>query len=76
MSMDAELYTSEEVARLLGVKPRRVRALAAEGRLRCFKLGRDNVYRAEDVAAFAAIERPSGRPKGTPTARPASLEAS
>ncbi len=51
----------KEVAEVLGVTVGRVRQLAGAGAIRGEKVGRDWVFRSEDVATFARRPRRPGR---------------
>lgn len=56
-----KLLTTAEAARELGVTPRRVRQLIADGRIAAKKVGRDYVI---DPRSLKAVEnRQTGRPK-------------
>lgn len=61
-----ELLTTSGAAKVLGLSAKRVRELALSGRLRGRRLGRDWVFEADDVRAFARLERPPGWKKGRP----------
>ena len=56
--------TSTEAAERLRITPRRVTQLAKAGKLPGLKEGRDWHFESADVEAFAALNRPSGYPKG------------
>lgn len=54
----------EEAARIVGVSPRRVRALIKEERLRATRIGRRAyVLDREEAERFARVSRVSGRPR-------------
>lgn len=54
------LLSTSEAAAALGVSPRRVLQLIADGRLRAKRIGRDYVIEAK--ALRAVRDRPNGRP--------------
>lgn len=54
---------SKEVAAVLGVSVRRVRQLAAAKVLPAETVGRDWVFREDDVEAFKSLQRSPGRPR-------------
>jgi excisionase family DNA binding protein len=56
--------TTQQVAKELGVTPRRVRALIAAGRLKAKKIGRDHLIDSRDLAKFTPM------PPGNLTGRP------
>ena len=55
-------FTTKQVAKHLGVTPRRVRALIESGRLKARKIGRDYLIDSRSLAAFRPL--PPGRPTG------------
>lgn len=57
-----DVMTVNDVSRELGISVRRVRQLAEAGTLPGDKVGRDWLFRPEDVKAFKALDRPTGRP--------------
>ena len=59
------MLTTTEAADLMGVTPRRVRALITSGRLRARKVGRDWQIRRADAQN---LERKPGRPRKEPKA--------
>ena len=61
------LLTTSQVAKELGVSPRRVQALIKAGRLRAERVGRDWLIRPRDVDAVR--DRKGGWPKGRPRKR-------
>ena len=58
MEGDNRLMTSKEVAAYLKVTERRVRQMAKSGEIVCEKLGRDYVFRLEDVKAYDVAHPP------------------
>uniref|UniRef100_A0A6M3J857 Putative DNA binding, helix-turn-helix domain containing protein n=1 Tax=viral metagenome TaxID=1070528 RepID=A0A6M3J857_9ZZZZ len=55
-----EIYTTKDVARILGISTRRVRALTRSRKLGR-KMGRDYLYQASDIENMRT--RKVGRPK-------------
>jgi excisionase family DNA binding protein len=64
----AEIITTVEAGRRLGVTPQRIRQYIAEGRIRAQKVGRDYLVDAESVDEFRP--RPTGNPNFGPGFRP------
>jgi hypothetical protein len=60
--MSTTIYTAEQAAILLGLSPRRVRALATERKLGCRVGARLLVLTAADVDAMR-VRRKAGRPR-------------
>ncbi len=60
------LVTVGKAAEMIGVSPRRVRALIQAGRIRAIRLGRCWYMRREDVLAFMAKPRKVGHPPSNP----------
>lgn len=60
------LLNTAAVAERLGLSPKRVRELAAAGRLKGQRVGRDWVFDPRTVEAFAKVERKPGWKKGRP----------
>lgn len=56
------MKTVKEASETLGVNETRVRQFIYGGRLLAKKIGRDLLIKDEDLAAFAEIERRTGRP--------------
>lgn len=56
------LQTVKQASEILKVNESRVRQFIYSGRLSAQKLGRDLLIKTEDVLAFAAVERKTGRP--------------
>ena len=56
------LLTAAEAAAILGIEPSSVRHAIRSGRLVAQKAGRDWWLRPEDVSAYRARRRNSGRP--------------
>lgn len=60
MTSNDELLTIEEVAEILGVKPRTMYAYRSQGKgPKSFRRGRELRYRREDVDAYLEWERDS-----------------
>lgn len=57
--MDDYISTAE-AAQILGITPRRILVLIAEGRIKSKKIGRTHIVEARSVASFQP--RPEGRP--------------
>lgn len=55
------MLTTTDVAKKLGVTPRRVQALISSGRLKARRIGRDWLVDAKDIGAVK-VRRP-GRPQ-------------
>lgn len=53
--------TTDQAAERLGLTPGRVRQLAKSGRIGS-KIGRDYLFTSDELDAFAAEDRPAGRP--------------
>jgi excisionase family DNA binding protein len=60
-----DLITTSEAAKIIGVKPSRVRQYHLAGRLvgERMKGGRDLLFDRKEVERFAKLDRPPGRPK-------------
>jgi len=67
----ADLITTEEAAKILGVIPRRVRVLIASGRLpaQTFGAGNRKVHLIERADLRLVMERKTGRPPKKPEPR-------
>jgi len=63
------MLTVIDTARMLGVSPRRVRALVQDKRLPAMFWGRCWYLRREDVLTFRTKPRPTGRPPKNPKPR-------
>ena len=61
--MPNDLLTTDEVARALGMKPRRVRQFCDSGRLPYQRIGHLLVITRSDMEQFRKIPRPNGRPR-------------
>lgn len=61
-----EYMTSQEVAKIVGVIPRRVLQFIKEGRLVAVKMGRQWFIKRSDLTAFMKVRRPSGNLTGLP----------
>jgi len=61
-----DAITLAQASQILGIDVSRLRRLAARGVLRARKIGRDWITTRRDVEEFAAMERPSGWPRGRP----------
>jgi len=64
----SEYYTITEAARILGLSRARVHQFVKTGRLRAEgrALGRYWYFTEHEIARFAALSRPSGRPRRAP----------
>lgn len=63
-TMQQDLISTNDAAKILGVSASRVRQLIIEGRLDAVKIGRDRLLSKESVEKFATIPRErTGRPK-------------
>lgn len=62
-----KVLTTKEAAERLGVTPRRVRALIAEGKLRAQQIGRDYVIEEKHLDDVKTYRKP-GRPPKTSNA--------
>ncbi|HEY1292781.1 MAG TPA: helix-turn-helix domain-containing protein [Chloroflexota bacterium] len=60
-----EWYSVNNAARILGVRPVRVRQLLAYGELKGEKIGRSWNIRGHDIQRWHAQRKPIGRPKGS-----------
>lgn len=58
-----DLMSPAEVAEELGVSRERVRQLAVAKRIQTVPVGKDRAYVRSSVEAFAAQDRPTGRPR-------------
>ncbi|MCK5611157.1 helix-turn-helix domain-containing protein [Candidatus Pacearchaeota archaeon] len=56
------MQTVSQASGILKVNESRVRQFIYAGRLSAQKIGRDLLIKTEDVLAFAAVERKTGRP--------------
>jgi excisionase family DNA binding protein len=59
--MESKLLTTAEAADRLGLSEVRIRQLCNDGRLGR-KVGRDWLFSEEELTAFLATDRPTGRP--------------
>ena len=59
--METKYLTTDEAAERLGLSAVRIRQLANDGRIGT-KIGRDWLFTAEELDAFATQERGPGRP--------------
>jgi excisionase family DNA binding protein len=57
------MLTTNEAAKRLGFSTRRLLVLIEHGRIPAEKVGRDWLLNEADVEAFAAVPRPTGRPR-------------
>lgn len=57
------MLSVQEVARRLGISPRRVLAIIKSGRLKARQIGREWIIEAASADAFAKESRSAGRPK-------------
>ncbi len=55
--------TTTEAAALLHLDPSRVRLLCQRGRIKTIKIGNAYAISGRELARFAAIRRPPGRPR-------------
>ena len=67
MALLDKLFTTSEVANLLGVTPGRVRQICLELELGT-KSGRDRFLTTEEIETMRGHQRPAGRPKNNPNA--------
>jgi excisionase family DNA binding protein len=57
------MITTDKAAKILGISPRRIRALIASGRLPAIKLARDWIIDEKDLEKV--VDRKPGRPRLT-----------
>ncbi len=56
-------FTTTEAAAILHVDPSRVRLLCLRGRIETIKIGNTYGITESELARFAALQRPPGRPR-------------
>jgi excisionase family DNA binding protein len=59
-----QLLTVPQAAKRLGLSRQRVHALVKSGAIRADMVGRDGLISQAELAAFLALPRKRGRPKG------------